>query len=171
MSNKNSLRRMEYRDLALVLLWRNSIKIRNLMINTQVITEGDHQNWFATKINDKNVRLLIYEVDSVPRGFIKIEVTEATNTAEWGFYLSPDAQRGTGYEMGRQTLNYVFLKLGIHKLCGQVLSCNLASQRFHKKLGFVEEFVIRKPRFPSNEFVDVHCFGLVRKNWREFAVK
>ena len=56
--------------------------------------------------------------------------------ADWGFYLAPDAPRGSGLTLGAVPLDYAFRQLGIDKVIGQVMESNQRSAALHARLGF-----------------------------------
>ena len=51
MSDNVLLRRMQVRDLDIVLDWRNDIRVRKHMFNSNLIRQQDHTVWF------ENVRM------------------------------------------------------------------------------------------------------------------
>ena len=53
----------------------------------------------------------------------------------------------------------------VHKVCGRTLHGNLASHRLHVALGFREEGVLREHHHDGTAWRDVHCFGLLRREW------
>jgi RimJ/RimL family protein N-acetyltransferase len=89
--------------------------------------------------------------------------------ADWGFYLAPDAPKGSGRELGKQALDYAFTQLGLHKVCGQALGFNKRSIAFHTALGFTEEGCLREQHFNDGKFHDVVCFGLLSHEWQARA--
>ena len=112
--------------------------------------------------------MLIYEQDAEPLGFVNLNVVDATaGRADWGFYLAPEAPRGSGQGLGHCTLTYAFTTLRLHKLCGEVLADNTRSQRFHERLGFRREATHRDHFFDGNTYHDVIGFGLLAEEWRD----
>jgi len=85
---------------------------------------------------------------------------------EWGFYVAPDAAKGTGRALGVAALRYAFETLSLRKLCGEVIATNVRSLRFHEKLGFQREGVLREQHFDGKNHLDVHYFGLLIREWR-----
>jgi UDP-4-amino-4,6-dideoxy-N-acetyl-beta-L-altrosamine N-acetyltransferase len=156
---------MSEQDLSLVLAWRNHPDIRSLMRSQAVISNEEHLAWFARTSGDSSVHLLIFEVDDRPLGFAKLSLIEGSPVAEWGFYAAPDAPRGTGVQLGVAVLNFAFNELGLHKVCGQVLAFNERSLRFHRKLGFRDEGILRDQYFDGVGYHAVFCFGMMASEW------
>src|SRR3546814_11925342 len=93
---------------------------------------------------ENGCELLIMEADGGGRGFMNLSVLRRGGVAEWGFFVAPGAPRGTGMRMGEATLGHVFNEQGAHKLCGQAISNNDRPVRFHHRLGFRPEGVLRE---------------------------
>ena len=164
--SQHRLRPMVETDLEQVLEWRNHPAVRKYMYSTHDISMDEHCVWFAHANKNPATALLIYEQVGKPQGFVNITQTRCAEVADWGFYLAPDAPKGSGSELGKQALNYAFTQLNLHKLCGQALSLNTRSIAFHKRLGFVEEGCLREQHCDGSQFHDILCFGLLSKEWQ-----
>lgn len=160
------MRPMTADDLALVLLWRNHPDVRRYMYTQHEITLTEHQSWFEQASENPHKHLLIFEADSSPLGFVQMTQLGGGPVAEWGFYASPDAPKGTGRRMGQAVLRYAFEQIGLHKLCGQALAYNEPSIRFHRALGFQQEGLLRDQHYDGQRFHHVLCFGLLNSEWR-----
>lgn len=162
------LRPMRPQDLERVLAWRNHPEVRRYMYTQRLITLEEHRGWFERASQAPQRHLLIYEQDAEPLGFVNLNVVDATaGRADWGFYLAPEAPRGSGQGLGHCTLTYAFTTLRLHKLCGEVLADNTRSQRFHERLGFRREATHRDHFFDGNTYHDVIGFGLLAEEWRD----
>lgn len=159
------LRKMAEQDLAQVLAWRNHDDVRRYMFGSGLIAMEQHQRWFAGATLDSTRALLILERDGVPSGFVNIKFDAQSRVGSWGFYVSPDAPRGTGKIMGKLALAYAFNNLGLHKLCGEVIAFNERSLRFHERLGFTEEGRLRDQYFDGAVYHHVISFGLLAGEW------
>jgi UDP-4-amino-4,6-dideoxy-N-acetyl-beta-L-altrosamine N-acetyltransferase len=152
-------------DLKQVLQWRNHEDIRRYMYTTHEIGLEEHRNWFSNASKNPSVYLLIYEHLGQACGFVNITRGRCVQVADWGFYLAPDAPKGTGRSLGKQALVYAFDELELHKVCGQALGFNERSITFHTALGFIEEGRLRDHHFDGTAFHDVVCFGLLEQEW------
>jgi UDP-4-amino-4,6-dideoxy-N-acetyl-beta-L-altrosamine N-acetyltransferase len=161
------IRPMNQGDLEQVLSWRNHPDVCRYMYTQHEISIEEHVRWFDKASRDPERRLLIFEIDSLPLGFIHIHQIAKGGIADWGFYAAPDAPRGTGHALGKAALRYAFESEGLHKLCGQALAFNDRSIRFHLKLGFHREGVLRQQCFDGQQYHDVVCFGLLAQEWRQ----
>jgi len=160
------LRLMTIDDLEQVLAWRNHPEIRRYMYTQHEIASAEHAGWFDRARQQPGRHLLILEVDKVRQGFVNLYESKPGGIADWGFYIAPDAPKGTGQRLGRYLLQYAFGELGLHKLCGQALGFNTRSIQFHQRLGFTQEGVLRDQHHDGQQYHDVVYFGLLASEWR-----
>jgi UDP-4-amino-4,6-dideoxy-N-acetyl-beta-L-altrosamine N-acetyltransferase len=129
-------------DLPLILEWRNHPNIRSVMYNTGIVGLDEHETWFNRTQSDQTICLLLYEFKGVPQGFINFTEAEAEAEAEgkkqavWGFYLSPYCELKLGQYMGRAALSYGFSSKKYSGIWGEVRIDNIASRKYHERLGF-----------------------------------
>lgn len=159
------LRTMGRHDLGIVLHWRNHPEIREFMFTQHEISQDEHRSWFQKASISPDIKLLMFEIDSMPLGFLTFTKKVQSSVADWGFYVSPDAPKGTGTQLGHAGLEYGFTELHLHKICGQALSHNLNSIRFHKKLGFVQEGLLRDQYSDGRQYYDILHFGILQSEW------
>lgn len=164
--SKCQVRPMTEYDLERVLEWRNHPDIRRYMYTQHEITLLEHTNWFKKTIKKPNQHLLIFELNGIPTGFVNISGTENDSVAEWGFYVAPNSEKGTGRQLGKAILNYAFEVLKLHKICGQALAYNLPSINFHTSLGFTQEGLLRDHHFNGQSYNDIVHFGLLANEWQ-----
>lgn len=160
------VRPMTSDDLERVLLWRNDPEVRRYMYTQHKIGLDEHRRWFEISQRNTARHLLIFEQQNVPLGFVNITEGTAGHVADWGFYLAPEAPRGTGRLLGQATLDFAFGQLRLHKICGQALGFNERSIRFHLALGFTQEGVLRDQHFDGDHYHAVIHFGLLRNEWQ-----
>ena len=160
------LRPMVQTDLELVLAWRNHPEVRRYMYTRHEIALEEHASWYARASVQPGRHLLIFEIGGSAQGFVNLHESAPGGIAEWGFYVAPDASRGTGGRLGQSLLNHAFEVLGLHKLCAEVLGFNERSIRFHLRLGFQQEGLLRQQHFDGQGYHDVLCFGLLAADWR-----
>lgn len=159
------VRRMTSADLEAVLSWRNHPEVRRYMYTQHEISTQEHAAWFERTNADAQSHLLIFELAQIPAGFISFKEHARGAIGDWGFYLAPEAPRGTGYQLGLEALEHGFIALGFHKVCGQVLAYNERSIAFHERLGFQAEGVLREQHFDGLQYHNIVCFGILAKEW------
>lgn len=162
---RSGVRPMTAADLAQVLEWRNHPEIRRHMFTQHEITGEEHRRWFEKCAADPRKHLLIFQRNVTPQGFVSFSQRADGGTADWGFYVAPDAPKGTGGELGKSALRYAFERLSVQKVCGEALAENEPSIRFHLRMGFRQEGVVRARHFDGERHHDVVCFCLLRDEW------
>jgi UDP-4-amino-4,6-dideoxy-N-acetyl-beta-L-altrosamine N-acetyltransferase len=168
MAEETVVRPMCTADLPVVLAWRNHPEIRRHMLTRHEISLDEHVHWFESACLDPTRRLLVVEDAARPLGFVQLSgvLEEPGAVVEWGFYAAPGALPGSGSRLGLAALSYAFDQLRVHKICGQSLGSNSASIRFHMKLGFQQEGVLRQHKRMNGRYEDLICFGLLCEEWR-----
>lgn len=162
-----NLRSLREADLAMVREWRNHPEVRRHMYTQHDIGEAEHRAWFQRSQENPHRHLLLAERAGHPFGFVHIQLMDAeAQRAEWGFYLSPEAPRGSGLALGLAGLGYAFGTVGLHKLCGEALAGNMRSRRFHERLGFIQEAYLRDHHFDGHTYHDVIGYGLLHSEWQ-----
>jgi UDP-4-amino-4,6-dideoxy-N-acetyl-beta-L-altrosamine N-acetyltransferase len=159
MNARAVLRKMTERDLASVLSWRNDPAVRACMFERDIISLEQHQEWFAAAQKNRRKALLIYEQNQEATGFMQFDIDASGQTGTWGFYMKPDHVKGSGLAMGARALIYAFSELCLHKVAAQVIVSNLASVRFHQRLGFAQEGCLRQHFYDGHAYQDVLSFG------------
>lgn len=160
------IRLMTEADLPVVLDWRNHPNVRRYMFTQHEIGLDEHRNWFAKAKEDPSRRLLIVEEASQSIGYVQFGRVAKFGVADWGFYVRPEAPKGTGIKLGIAALNYAFRALMLHKVCGQAIEYNKASIAFHQRLGFSLEGVLRDQECIEGSYWNLHCFGLLAQEWK-----
>jgi UDP-4-amino-4,6-dideoxy-N-acetyl-beta-L-altrosamine N-acetyltransferase len=134
-----SIREMTINDLLMVLAWRNHPSIRVHMFSDHEISKDEHFEWFS-KVNINRLQSLWIVVNNTePIGFVQFKKAHNELSANWGFYVSPNAKKGSGKILGQLALDLAFGELSIKKVFGEALKFNNASIGFHQHLGFIQE--------------------------------
>jgi RimJ/RimL family protein N-acetyltransferase len=141
------------------------------MLTQHEISLEEHRNWFALVKEDKTRQQLIVLDGADPLGFVQFNPVCQGGVADWGFYVRPDAPKGSGTKLGQTALAHAFRTLGLHKVCGQAIENNMASIAFHGKLGFAEEGRLREQQRIANQYHTLFCFGLLAKDWQASQIK
>ena len=151
----------------MVLAWRNHPATRSFMLSQHEISQDEHRQWFARVSLDNVCQQLIAMDGPTPIGFVQFNPVSLGGIAEWGFYVGPDAPKGSGAKLGQAALEYGFNILRLHKVCGQAIESNAASIAFHKKHGFTEEGRLQEQKLIGDHYHTLVCFGLTAKEWQQ----
>ena len=163
------LKPIEEKDLRLILNWRNKSYIRNNMLNKHIISWEEHYKWFKKLENRKDQEVLLFILNGQNIGLVSFTNIDFENKhCSWGFYIGEEmAPKGAGTLMAYNALNYAFDKYSFHKINSQVLSFNVASLKYHEKLGFEKSGTLKDEIFRDGTFCDLILFSLFNKQWNE----
>ncbi|SFJ77615.1 UDP-4-amino-4,6-dideoxy-N-acetyl-beta-L-altrosamine N-acetyltransferase [Halobacillus dabanensis] len=163
------LRDIERADLPVIWNWRNSEYIRKHMYNDQWIPWEDHIAWFEKEQQNPSSYAKLFIHKDRPLGVVRFTNVDLEHgTCEWGFYIGEqNAPKGAGTIMGLLALNFIFDKLGMRKVCAEVLDFNVMSHRYHKKLGFVQEGRFTAQMKRGDRLVDIIPMALFDEVWEE----
>lgn len=165
------LRPITETDSDMLLEWRNTPSIRQFMYSSHIIKPEEHQQWYNTIQNDSDRHPLVFLRNNIPSGFVNIGPIKPGGIAEWGFYAAPNSPRGTGKLLGSCVLEYAFCTLCLHKLCGEAVESNIASQRLHSSLGFRKEGELIDQFFDGHTYYTIVKFGLTAHQWTQLTTR
>jgi UDP-4-amino-4,6-dideoxy-N-acetyl-beta-L-altrosamine N-acetyltransferase len=166
MSNEAlTLRGMQQDDLEMVRSWRNHPDVRCHMLTQHEISAEEHAQWFGRVQQDPQRHVVLVHEHQQPLGLVHFTAVNPHGVVDWGFYLMPQAAKGSGSKLARMALNFAFKQQGWHKVCGQAISSNAASRRFHLKMGFTLEGVWRQQVLIKHEWLSLWCYGLLADDW------
>lgn len=157
---------MRYSELELVYKWRNDVRVREYMFNSDEINEIDHKVWFENSVNDPSRHLLLACRDSKPFGFAQFKISVCKTVADWGFYVDPNGPKGQGAILGNCVLEYGFEEIGLRRVYAEVLESNGRSLSLHTRLGFTCEGILRNHYEKNGIYLNVSMFGLLSSEWK-----
>ena len=146
---------------------RNEDSVRKWMYNEHIISLNEHLAWIdKLKHDDKQLVFAVMDESHQLLGvfsFCNIEITH--KTANWGFYLAPNALKGLGSALHYALLNFAFDIMKLEKLNSEVIEGNDLSYKLHKKFLFKDEGFRTNNVVKNNQRVGVHYIGLSKDDW------
>ncbi|MEO0443019.1 MAG: UDP-4-amino-4,6-dideoxy-N-acetyl-beta-L-altrosamine N-acetyltransferase [Pseudomonadota bacterium] len=161
------LREVSEQDLEMLLCWRNHSSVSQYMYHQNTITMDEHLRWYARTQKNPLTANYIFEHRDKPSGFVSLSRYSWANIGEWGFYIAPEADKGTGRALAEVTLKHFFENLQMDKINAEVIDYNTRSINYHKRLGFVEEGFRKNYYVKNNVFYDILFFGLKQSDYLE----
>lgn len=150
--------------MALILQWRNSIRVMERGLTDHVIEWEEHTAWFQTKDPE---HLRVFQWQGQPVGVVSFSrISEDGSSGYWNFYLGYEClPKGTGTEMTTLALEYAFDELGLEEVFGEVMEDNEPSIGLHQKLGFIQDEECIQPVTKKEKEVSLLTFTLTREDW------
>jgi len=128
------------------------------------------QQYLQQIITDPDSWNQVISIEGSNIGFCGLSgISEVNKCAEY-FILIGDStywNRGIGTEAGRFVLDYGFSILGLNRIWLTVSELNIGAVRSYRKIGFVEEGVMREACCRNGRFHNKLLMGLLRKDWSQ----
>jgi RimJ/RimL family protein N-acetyltransferase len=113
---------------------------------------------FAIVPKGMNTAIGIFQVRSLEPGF---------GTAEWGFAMGSEFWgSGIFIEGARLMLNFAFDVIGAHRLEARAATANGRGNGALRKLGAVQEGVLRRSFLRNGQYFDQVLWGILADDWR-----
>jgi RimJ/RimL family protein N-acetyltransferase len=113
---------------------------------------------FAVTVRGFDTAIGIFQVREFEPGF---------STAEWGFALgSPFWGTGVFQEAADLVLEFAFDTVGVHRLEARAAVLNGRGNGALRKIGAVQEGILRKSFLRNGEYLDQVLYGIVEDEWR-----
>lgn len=117
---------------------------------------------FAVVPRGTDIAVGLFQVRSLEPGF---------GTAEWGFVLgSPYWGSGMFVDGARQVVDFAFEVIGVHRLEARAAVRNGRGNGALRKLGAVQEGVLRRSFLRGGEYLDQVLWTIVADEWRQTTI-
>ena len=114
---------------------------------------------FAIVPRGTNTAVGLFQVRSLEPGFA---------TAEWGFALGSDFWgSGMFLDGARLVVDFTFETIGVHRLEARAAVRNGRGNGALRKLGAVQEGVLRRSFLRNGEYLDQALWAVLEEDWRE----
>lgn len=155
------------KELEQIFSIRNMPSVRECMFNTSEISLENHLNWFSRYQLDDSKETYVLKNDNQDLiGVVNFNfLTSDKKLVDWGFYVSPTSNKGTGTVLLTLALEKLFNEYQVEKVFGQAIGFNERSINIHKKLGFKLEGILRKHYQRDNKWHDIYEFGLLKEEY------
>lgn len=128
------------------------------------IDAASHRNFIKSIPND-----LLWVIESGGKlcGIVSVyHIDNKNKKCEWGRFVVDSGAVGVGSIVEFMVLDFVFEKLGIHKLYCEVFKKNYNVIKMHQKFGFIVEGEFKDFIFKNNEYHDVLYLSLLQDDWK-----
>jgi len=117
---------------------------------------------FAVTLEGSDTAIGIFQLRQLEPGF---------GTAEWGFAIgSPYWGTGVFQKGAELVINFAFDTVGVHRLEARAAVRNGRGNGALKKIGAVQEGVLRKSFFRNGEYLDQALWTILDEDWQAKAV-
>lgn len=169
------LRRPEPKDVEALYRYRNDPDIMAALCGfTKGYSHADMLDWVERqRKNRDDLVWVIADADDRCIGHCGLyKLNWAAGSAEVAICLGSAAfRKGQSRSIMKALGDYAFHQLHIRRISSEVLATNKLAMNFNKRCGMSEEGILREAEFRNGQYVDVHVFGLLSREWNSGAVK
>jgi RimJ/RimL family protein N-acetyltransferase len=161
--------------LPLVRAWINDEEVRRGTGTEGPVSDWEHRRWYESVMGDPAQRIFLIaqgqgnQFNAV--GVVGLRgINWRSRHAEYWIYLGDRLARGQGLadEASRLLLRFAFGSLGLHRVFLQVSVTNQSAINLYRRLGFVEEGVLRAAVFADGHFVDRLLLSMLSHEFKQF---
>lgn len=168
--HKVNLRPPLKKDLPLLVKWINDPEVTHFLSINFPMLEKDEEKWLERMPEQKqtDVTLILTLKNGKAIGVMGLhQINWVNGTATTGAIIGEKAYWGKGYgsEAKMLLLDYAFNRLGLRKICSNVLAFNGRSKRYSEKCGYQEEARRKAQFFRDGVFHDEIWLAVFRENW------
>jgi RimJ/RimL family protein N-acetyltransferase len=159
-----ALRRLREEDRWRLFEWRGADHIRAVSLDDRPLQRDSHAGWFDDTVENRPDEVLVVEWRERPVGVVQLESFEPDQgLSSWGCYLGEtDVPPGLGAALPLLGLGYGFETHSLRRMHAQVLGHNARMRGIHRRIGIVEEGVLRRHLVrPDGTEVAEACRGVV----------
>ena len=166
------LRSLELSDVELLVKWRNDSDVTSTLGgNTFYVSKLRETEWIRNAIlNDKNdlrLAICLTENDKYIGNVNLNTISWINRTAEYSIMIGDKSQWGKGYgkEATLLILKHAFEELNLNRIYLTVRIDNNKAISLYKKIGFVQEGILRKAVYKNNKFIDMIIMSILKEEF------
>lgn len=172
--DKIILRALTTEDISRTLSWHNDPEISFYYSNHPFpVNKEMEQQWYE-KILRSNFPTTVFGIEHVETNeLIGISLLKDINlinrVAEFAIYIGEKKYRGKGLskEVVFLTLDFAFKKLGLNRIFLKVLDENKKAISLYRKLGFIEEGILRNSVYKKNQYRNEILMGILKDEFND----
>jgi RimJ/RimL family protein N-acetyltransferase len=166
MLSKVYIRPLERTDLQRTHKWINEPEIGELM-GCLPMNAHQQEKWFENTIDNRSkfIFAICTQSDGEHVGNVGLSNIDYINrNAMLSIFIADPKHRSKGY--GFQSillaLTFAYYRLSLNKVYLKTSDYLVEAIKFYRKIGFVEEGVLRRHEYKQGRFIDKHLFSMLR---------
>ena len=152
----------------MIMNWRMMPEVTKYMYTDPELTIEKQKRWYKKITKSRNAMFWIIQFDGIDIGVINISDIDYKNKrCEWAYYIADTSFRGRGIatQLECNIYDYIFDKLGLHKVCCEVFCFNEKVIHIHEKFGAVIEGTRKDYIYKNGQFLDIVQMGITKEEW------
>lgn len=165
------LRSPEPKDIEALYAQKNDREIGALLVGFHTgYSRADIADWieFHRRAQDEAL-YVIADGDDRCLGHVGLyRIDHRAGSANFGILIGdkPSWGKGIGRRCTTFMVEFGFHELNLHRIYLDVLATNQRAAELYRKVGFVEEGLMRQAQFKEGRYVDVHIMSVLREEYR-----
>lgn len=162
------LRPLRADDADDVVRWRHEPGVASQMFSPPPASGDAHRRWFARMQARGDREEFVIVADGRAVGTIGLsDIDRGHGRAQYGIVIGEAEARGRGIarRASELILDHAFGDLGLNRVHLSVYADNAPALRLYRRLGFVEEGLLRQHAVRDGAARDVVVMGILRKEW------
>lgn len=167
------LKSVSTEDLPVLFEWINDRELALFSAPYKPVSFKEHAEWFddLQTCNDKVIFGIYRKESNKIIGTCQLmNINNIHRTAELKIRIGDREYRGKGF--GKDAvyllLKFAFMDLNLNRICLHTFSNNNRAIRLYKKIGFVQEGVLRQSAYIDGSYLDIVAMGILKT---EFIIK
>ena len=159
---------LEEKHLEKMIKWRMSPTVDSVSLTSPKLTIEKQRKWFKNVLLDNTKEYFVIKYKDIEIGIAYIfDIDKINNSCSFGLYIGEEnhLKIGAGSITQLKILEYAFEKLKINRLHAKVMSHNKRALKMYKKLGFIEEGMLRESVFKNNQYYNIDCISMLKSEW------
>ena len=170
---KTYLRAVELSDARLIQEWHNDPEIRRAARLGELpvtFTKEEDDIRIAKQTSDEIYLMIIDKSREKAIGFIRLNFIDNVSRNMWLRMIIGDANaRGKklAEDALRCALNWLFSEQNVHRVTLETYETNERAISFFKKLGFVQEGILREALYVGGKYYNIVTLGLLNREFKK----
>lgn len=160
------IRRLKEKDAPYMLEWMHDPEIAKCFkVNFMEHTIEDARRFISESFNEEQRHFAVVDENDMYMGTVSLKhISHSDSNAEFAAVMRKCAQ-GTGAVISatRETLDYAFGELSLHRVYTNVLEDNKRSCRYVEKCGFVYEGTFKDHLYINGEYHNLNWYAIINK--------
>lgn len=168
MNGELTLKRIERRNLQLLMHQRNKKEIMRWCRQNKLLSIYDQEKWYEKINTDPSIEMFLIYYNTSFRENYDVGVCGLTSIdhinrrAEFSLYIYPEKQgKGLGQEALKNLFCFGFNSLNLNIIWGETFDKNPAEKLF-TKIGMQKEGTRRQFYYKEGQYIDAHLYSVTR---------
>lgn len=167
-----NLRALEREDLSKMCKWRNDPEAIRFIFSYLPISMAEEEEWFSRYLKEEKSRVFVIQTKEAREaiGYLLVSNIDHKNqNAEVGIHIDEKEYQGKGLgtDAMRRLLQFLFEEMNLHRIYLYVHDYNERALDFYKKMGFVQEGILRDAIFTDGRFHDIILMSILREEFKD----